>query len=179
VTDVGTILSNPRRGAAFKAFLAERGCDLLAPTNKYEVLRFKRAGRTNVVYRKANGRFTPVGTDIEIAVAAFESIEQRARGGRARKVTMLIPPAVEARRAKLRGSAVHKALLARDGDRCFYCGRKLGTDQSREHLVSAAHGGSDRLDNLALAHHACNVKAGELSLIDKIKLRDRLRKAGR
>lgn len=177
MTDVGIILSNPRRGTAFKAFLAERGCDVLAPTNKYEALRFKRAGRTNVVYRKANGRFTLVGTDIDLAVAAFTSVERKGRGGH--KVTMIIPPAVEARRAKLRGSAVHKALLSRDGDRCFYCGRKLGNDQSREHLVAAANGGTDRLDNLVLAHHACNAKAGELPLIDKIKLRDKLRKARR
>lgn len=174
--DVGSILSNPRRGEAFKAFLVERGCDLLAPTNSYEVLRFKRAGRTNVVYRKANGRYTLVGVDIDLAVAAFLSAERRGRGP---KVTMLIPPAVEARRAKLRGSAVHKALLKRDGDRCFYCNRKLGNDQSREHLVAAANGGSDRLDNLVLAHHTCNVKAGELPLIDKIKLRDKLRKTRR
>lgn len=174
MTDIGVILNNPRRGASFKAFLAERGCDLLAPTNKYEALRFKRAGRTNVVYRKANGRFTIVGNDVELAVAAFISAERR--GGRQPRVTMSIPPAVEAKRAKLRGSAVHKALLERDGDKCFYCGRKLGQDQSREHLVAAANGGTDRLDNLALAHHACNVKAGELSLIEKIKLRDKMRK---
>lgn len=174
MSDVGVILSNPRRGEAFKAFLAERGCDLLTPTNKYEVLRFKRAGRTNVVYRNAKGRFTSVGNDIELAVAAFSSFERRDAGKR--RVTLAIPPAVEAKRAKLRGSAVHRALLDRDGDRCFYCNRKLGDDQSREHLVAAANGGSDRLDNLVLAHHACNVKAGELSLIDKIKLRDRMRK---
>lgn len=107
MTEVGIILSNPRRGAAFKAFLAERGCDVLAPTNKYEALRFKRAGRTNVIYRKANGRYTVVGNDVELAVAAFTSLERR--GGKV-KVTMSIPATVQAKRAKLRGSAVHKAL---------------------------------------------------------------------
>lgn len=172
--DVGIILNNAKRGEAFKAFLAERGCELLTPTNKYEVLRFKRAGRTNIVYRNAKGRFTTVGGDIELAVAAFTSTERKTVG-RAR-IVMAIPPAIEAKRAKLRGSSVHKALLARDGDRCFYCNSRLGDDQTREHLVAAANGGSDRLDNLVLAHHACNVKAGELSLVDKIKLRDRMRK---
>lgn len=172
--DVGVILNNAKRGEAFKAFLAERGCDLLAPTNKYEALRFKRAGRTNVVYRNAKGRFTSVGGDIELAVAAFTAAERKVNGKP--RIVMAIPPAVEARRAKLRGSAMHKALLARDGDRCFYYDRKLGDDQTREHLVASANGGSDRLDNLALAHHACNVRAGALSLIDKIKLRDRMRK---
>lgn len=176
MTEVGIILSNPKRGAAFRAFLAERGCDVLAPTNKYEALRFKRAGRTNVIYRKANGRYTIVGNDVELAVAAFTSVERR--GGKV-KVTMSIPPAVEAKRAKLRGSAVHKALLARDGDGCFYCGRRLRDDQSREHLLARANGGSDRLENLVLAHHACNVKAGELPLIDKIKLRDQMRRSKR
>jgi len=178
VTEVGVILSNPRRGAAFRAFLAERGCDLLAPTNKYEALRFKRAGRTNVVYRKANGRYTVVGADVELAVAAFTSTERRggkASGKIAVQVAMPVPPAVAARRAKLRGSAIHKALLQRDGNGCFYCGKRLGDDQSREHLVAAANGGTERLENLVLAHHACNVKAGDLPLIDKIKLRDKMR----
>lgn len=157
--DIGVILSNARRGEAFKAFLAERGCDLLTPTNKYEVLRFKRAGRTNVVYRNAKGRFTSVGNDIEIAVAAFAQAQRR--DGRKPAIVLAIPPAVEARRAKLRASTVHKALLTRDGDRCFYCNRKLGDDQTREHLVATANGGSNRLDNLTLAHHACNGRRGD------------------
>lgn len=180
MSDVGVILSNPRREKAFRAFLAERGCDLLAPTNKYEALRFKRAGRNNVVYRKANGRFTVVGNDIDLAVSAFSAVERRGRRG---KITvqeaMPVPPIVAARRAKLRGSAVHRALLARDGDGCFYCGKRLRDDQSREHLLAVALGGTDRLDNLVLAHHACNVKAGELSLVDKIKLRDKMRRVRR
>lgn len=85
------------------------------------------------------------------------------------------PSRREMKRAKLRGSAVHKALLARDGDRRPYCNKKLGDDQSREHLVAIANDGSDRLDNQALAHHACNVKAADLPLIEKIKLRDKMR----
>jgi len=93
VGDIGVILSNPKRGEAFKAFLAERGCDLLAPTNKYEALRFKRAGRTNIVYRNARGRFTTVGGDIELAVAAFAASERK--GGGKPRIVMAIPPAIE------------------------------------------------------------------------------------
>jgi hypothetical protein len=39
VTDIGIILSNPRRGAAFRSFLAERGCDVLElPSSVYGAL---------------------------------------------------------------------------------------------------------------------------------------------
>lgn len=67
-------------------------------------------------------------------------------------------------------------LKARDGEDCFYCGNKLGTDITVEHLLSKAHRGSNRLENLALAHNKCNSKAGSLSLAEKVELRDRLRK---
>ncbi len=38
-------------------------------------------------------------------------------------------------------------------------------------MVATANGGTDRLENLVLANLACNVKVGEISLVDKIKLR--------
>jgi len=168
VPDLTRILHDARRAEGFQAFLLARGCEVMVATNPYEILRFKRHGRTNVVYRKRSGKLTVVGSDVALAVSAFLQVERRQRGRPARR---------EMKRTKLRGTSLHKALLARDGDRCFYCGRKLGDDQSREHLLAISLDGPDRIENQVLAHHACNVKAEALPLIEKIKLRDRMRKA--
>ncbi len=48
------------------------------------------------------------------------------------------------------------ALLFRDGDDCCFCLKPLGDDISLEHLQERAQGGGNRLDNLMLAHVACN-----------------------
>jgi len=56
VTDLAHIVGDARRLEAFKAFLSARGCEVMVPTNPYEILRFKRHGRTNVVYRKGSGK---------------------------------------------------------------------------------------------------------------------------
>jgi len=184
VSHLASILFNARRAEGFQAFLAARGCEVMVATNPYEILRFKRHGRTNVVYKKRSGKLTVVGNDVALAVTAYLQVERRGKNSRQPEARPVQVPAGrparrDMKRAKLRGSAVHKALLARDGDRCFYCNRKLGDDQSREHLLSVTHGGPDRIENQALAHHACNVKAAALPLVEKIKLRDKLRKKKR
>lgn len=181
--DLAAILFDARRAEGFRAFLSARGCELRVATNPYEILRFKRQGRTNVVYKKRSGRLTVVGSDVALAVDAYRQVERRQRSGRqapaARPIVAQVgrPSRRELPRSKLRGTSLHKALLARDGDRCFYCGRKLGDDQTREHLLAITHDGPDRLENQVLAHHACNVKAADLPLIEKIKLRDKMRKS--
>lgn len=180
--DLAYILADARRTDPFKAFLRSRGCEVMVGTNPYEILRFKRQGRINVVYRKKSGKLTIVGSDVDLAIVAYDQMLSRQKGGKPPKK---MPPALnvasgrparrDMRRTKLRGSSLHKALLARDGDRCFYCGKKLGNDQTREHLLAVNHDGPDRIENQVLAHHACNVEAADLPIVEKIKLRDRLR----
>lgn len=66
------------------------------------------------------------------------------------------------------------ALLKRDGPNCCYCGEPLGRDITEEHFLSRSHKGGNGLANLALAHGRCNKEAGNLPIIEKIKLRERL-----
>lgn len=68
-----------------------------------------------------------------------------------------------------------KALIRRDGKKCFYCGNDT-TEENRslEHLVPLAHGGPNHLSNLVLAHSCCNSDAGHLSVMEKIRLRDQI-----
>lgn len=66
-------------------------------------------------------------------------------------------------------------LLQKYGDTCFYCGQPLGDDITIEHLLSKSRVGqrsADHIDNLALAHQRCNSSAANMSLYDKIKMRE-------
>ena len=64
-------------------------------------------------------------------------------------------------RREVRGSA---ALVGK----CIHCGKKLVlgmdgcplSDASLEHIVPKTHGGTDSLDNLAVACRRCNVQKG-------------------
>jgi 5-methylcytosine-specific restriction endonuclease McrA len=53
-------------------------------------------------------------------------------------------------------------ILARDGDNCCYCKKPLGDDMTLEHRIALSNGGTDNLDNLKLAHAACNREVGNL-----------------
>ena len=110
--DLAAILLNARRAEGFRAFLSARGCELMVATNPYEILRFRRQGRTNVVYKKRSGKLTIVGNDVALAVSAYQQVERRQKSGRqtpaARPVAA--PPAGrparrELKRTKLRGTA--------------------------------------------------------------------------
>lgn len=61
-------------------------------------------------------------------------------------------------------------ILARDGEDCCYCRKPLGEDMTLEHRVAVSLGGSDDLDNLKLAHSACNREVGNLPVDMKDEL---------
>lgn len=82
---------------------------------------------------------------------------------------------------------VLEALLKRDGEICSLCGNPFSITSPFEldHIIPACSGGKDKLENLQLAHHICNIKKGrkegvriklqvfpkgELNLVDKNKL---------
>lgn len=70
------------------------------------------------------------------------------------------------------------ALVAkRDGPRCWYCGwtsrHKPVEQMTKEHLLAVSCGGSQALENLALACKKCNSEAGSLAVTQKVELRER------
>lgn len=67
---------------------------------------------------------------------------------------------------------LRKAVLERDGDRCFYCHDTMGEDQTLEHLVAVKHGGKNSAANLVLAHALCNERMGSRPVIEKIRYRE-------
>lgn len=144
---------------AFREFLASRGAELLEPTNEWEVLRFRAAGATSVIYTNARGSVTPSGPAAKAAMDAFVS-GGKWHAGVASPRKAKRPPEVA-------------ALLKRDGDQCFLCRLPLGDDITVEHLVPRTAGGPNHLSNKALAHQSCNLRMGHLSLMEKIALRER------
>lgn len=149
----------------FTDFIERSGCEILVPTSEWEVLRFRASGVTGIVYRKQNGVLTYSGA----AKDAYDAFV----GGKTYE-------AGEKNRAALKKRSVLKrTLLSRDGNACFYCGKMMqGGAETLEHLLSLKFGGKHHVANLVLADKACNQRAGSLSLIEKIKLRDSIRQGG-
>lgn len=138
----------------FAARLKEAGAEMLAPTNPYETMRFRTRYGVGVVYRGRRGE-----TWNKEAIAARDHIEAN-KGS-------LAPVEVKGRRTE---KATASALLTRDGDGCFFCGKPLAGDLTIEHLVAVAHGGPNHISNLFLAHARCNQMAGHMSAPEKIAL---------
>ncbi|TWA71863.1 HNH endonuclease [Azospirillum baldaniorum] len=153
-----------KRLPKFKDFLEARGAEVLAPSNPFELARFTTPQGVGVIYRNGKGQISSWQGGADEAFAAFQT------GG---------SWSVSARKAK--GKVRHQinALLARDGDRCFFCGAPLGDDITVEHLVPAVHGGPNHISNLVLAHAACNQAVGHLSVSEKVRARDRMTAAAK
>lgn len=143
---------------AFLASVTEAGGEVLAPTNPYEVMRFRTRFGVGVVYENSRG----VRNWNSEAKAARQHLSSKANGS-------LAPVVVHGRR---KGAGTVDRLLARDGTSCFFCRQPLLDDITVEHLVAVAHGGPNHISNLFLAHLACNNRAGHLSAPEKIAMRD-------
>jgi len=144
--------------AQFAAALVAAGAEMLAPTNPYEVMRFRTRYGVGVVYQNAKG------------VRTWNVVAAHARDHLAAKKGSLAPVAVQGRR---KDAGTVRALLERDGGNCFFCRQPLGDDITVEHLVAVAHGGPNHISNLFLAHGDCNQRAGHLSAPEKIAMRDK------
>lgn len=139
----------------FKTWLTKKGAVILAPTNQWELLRFKTVNGVSVIYTNAAGRVTFTG-ESETAYTAYTKNKSW--------------KAVDRKRQSLRA---HKArLAARDGKKCFFCHANLGFDKlTIEHLLSVSHGGTDNDNNLCLACEPCNTTVGNWPVVKKILYR--------
>lgn len=142
---------------AFQDWLAARGAEVLVPTNEWEVARFKSGVSTGIVYRNGRGDITTQGAATAALKAFLNNLSWSA--------------GVATTRTKKQVNV--QALLQRDGDKCFLCGKPLGDDITRDHLVPVAHGGPNHISNLVLMHRACNVAVGHMPVMQKILMRER------
>lgn len=146
---------------AFKEFLAARGAEVLAPTSEWEVVRFRAGGIVAIVYRNAKNQLNYQGIARK-ALDAFISQGSWTAGVATKRV-----------HNGFKRTAAVNAMLKRDGDCCFLCRKPLGDDITEEHLVPVSAGGPNHIANKALAHSACNLRMGHLSLMEKIAMRDK------
>lgn len=154
-------IHEPTSVARFRVWLAERGAEVLEPTNPYEVIRFRAGGCVSVIYRNQRGAISSMVGEAQNAWESFRNSGSWTAGNAAPR-RPLTP--------KMR------AVIARDGEECFFCGRHVDQEHaSLEHLVSRTHGGPNHVANLVLAHKSCNQKAGTLSAIEKVRLREKMR----
>lgn len=157
--------------ARFRAFISEHGGEVLEPTNEYEVVRFRSEGTTSIIYRNRSGAWASMTGEASAAWSAFLDGRPYRLGKKTRRAS------------SGRMNTIDKAIIARDGERCFYCDDPFEAERpkrrTREHLVSATHSGPNHISNLFHSCLACNQEAGHLSAPEKIRLRDRKREAKR
>ena len=72
---------------------------------------------------------------------------------------------VEYQQGELQGYEVREYLLQKWGRKCAYCGVE-SVPLEVEHIKPKSKGGSNRIGNLTLACHACNIKKGNLDVRD-------------
>jgi len=163
---------------SFLAFVAANGGEVGVPTNRYEVVRYRAHWRgtnkasVHIVYAKENGLLTFTGGSMghyRAFMAGTPMEELTALKAAQPAAPPTSPP--EGKSAKMR-----KKLRTRDGDDCWFCGEGLGDDCTIEHLIPKAKGGTNSLANYALAHQKCNAAAADLPLVEKIAMRDAMRK---
>ena len=139
----------------FKTWLSKRGAVVLAPTNEWEVVRFRTVNGVSVIYTNKNGHLTFTGESDKAYTAwknnkAWKAVDRKRRNLKAKKAR----------------------LASRDGGkRCFCCYTPRGFDElTIEHLLSFSHGGTDNDNNLCLLDDECQKLLGNKPVAKKIEL---------
>lgn len=120
----------------FKHWLMSKGCEILPTTNDYEALRFKGA-QVGVLYK--SGRFN--SPYVGRAINAYQT--NTGWDG---------APPKTGRHPGYKKEKFH--LLQRDGSKCFFCGKEMGSS----------------LSNMVLAHESCNQLASNLPIYQKVEM---------
>jgi hypothetical protein len=140
----------------FKTFLVTHGAQVLEPTNEWEVVRFKNANETSIIYCTKRGGLTFTGNALDAWNAFKSNTAWRA---------------IPATKRQQKSTPDIATIRARDGDECFYCLTYVAVhEESIEHLVELTSGGPNHISNKFLAHVKCNQAVGNLSAPEKIAL---------
>lgn len=151
--------------ADFKKWLVECGAIIEPPTNSYEILRVRTCHGVHVAYRKDNGR--------ETWPHALSILRDSCQAGNRQNLS---PDLKE--RIKLRHTIA--AIIERDGCECWFSGQAFSGPEDEqitiEHLCPRSHGGPNHLSNLVIATREWNQRAGNLSVAEKVRMRDAARR---
>lgn len=148
----------------FQRWATANGAEVHTP-HEWEVMRIVTASGTHVLYYNRNGRLTWTG-DLEQLYVCYKT------GNDAE----LFPTGRRVKSGGLRKRKL-KMLIERDGNECFFCGKEFTEENppSLEELFPRTCGGSTHIANQALACPECNQEAGNLSVVEKVKIRDQKR----
>lgn len=139
-------------------FLEVGGAEILPITNPFELARFKTVNGVCVIYQNKKGVLSYSNDHAKVAASHF--LDGKAWSA-------------DKKHHRVQRQSVEAKLLARDGHTCFYCQADFSaeTPPTLEHILSITHGGTNNLANLCLACEPCNVAAGNLPIVEKLKLR--------
>lgn len=149
--------------AQFRLWLPTQGAIVLPLKSESEVIRFFCDGVTSIIHKNPRGQWTNFEGDAIAAQKAFCKGRPWRRGAQGTKTPKPVQRA-----------AFVRELIGRDGLACFYCPDPLFEHElTIEHLCPRRFKGPNHITNMVLAHPWCNVEAGELPIIEKVKIRER------
>lgn len=147
----------------FKKFIVNCGGQLLHETNEYEVIRVQCDRGVEILYRKQSGMLNWPKELVKAYMAYKSGGTVRWRATRKKKVS------------RKRGPVLVQTLFHRDGERCWFCNKPLTfLDATIEHLLNVSNGGNNHVNNLTIACNACNQRARNMCITDKVKLRENI-----
>lgn len=152
-----------KRWPQFERFLTARGSEIHTLTDPYMIARFSTPQGTGTIHKDRLGRVTSWQNGAEAAWRAFTCTDDG--GWRVGKK--------QNRCCGTKKSRMVSAAFQRDGKDCWLCGERFAWDREPtiEHLVPICSGGPDHLHNIVLVHQACNIRLGNLSVAEKVRLR--------
>lgn len=139
-------------------FLELGGAEILPITNPFELARFKSVNGVCVVYQNKKGALSYSNDHAKVAAQHFLAGK---------------PWSADKQHHRVQRMTVECKLIERDGNTCFYCGIEFSEQMppTLEHILSIVHGGTNNIANLCLCCEPCNVAAGSLAIVEKMKLR--------
>lgn len=145
----------------FRQWLIKNGAIVLDSTNEFEIIRFESRKGLGLIYANKRGMISRINAVAKPLTDAFET-----------GLDLALSPIKSSRRSL--STVMMELLSARDGWNCFYCGTELTSEScTGEHLCPKAHGGPNHPSNMVLSCEPCNQKAGNLPIVEKLKLQRR------
>lgn len=150
---------NEKQFQAFITWLQDNGCQILKPTSQWEKLRYRHPDSGVCLIYVNKKRQTNWSDVVDGHIQSFTK----------KKPMQQVKRATGTTKQKLA-----QKVRARDGDDCCFCDEPPTPDNplTMEHWFPVSKGGRNHVANLGLAHEPCNSRAGNLSVSEKIQLRE-------